>query len=278
MSDAADLNKGASESSVADKGGSADVSVPGYFKDNLGKEVYEEVTKLAGKDSEFAKQIPATLPEFGKVWLSARSQLAEITRKYKEAEEGRKPPNSPQEYAFLKPDLPEGMTYDQQLADSFAQWAIEEKLPVKTAQNIFAKFNAAQIERFKASSEALAKKTAETNATRVRDLDAVRTALRTQWGETYSARMPRNMAALQNPMMMPTSIATRLDQSGILRDPAFHLWWDRQVAMMSSDRRLGLPREAGEGLEEENKAEPGRLPKGMFERTAKRYPARKKAG
>jgi len=281
MSDVTDLNtKGSPESGVADKGGSSakGSSLPGYVRDNLGKEVYEDWSKRIEKDPEFAKQIPATLPEFAKTWDSARAQFAEISKKYQEAEEGRKPPNSPRDYGFKQPELPEGMTYDQQLADAFAQWAHDEKLPVKTAQNLFAKFNAAQIERFKASSAELAKKTAEANATRARDLDAVRTALRTQWGENYNTKMPRNMAALQNPMMMPTSIAQRLDQSGILRDPAFHLWWDRQVSMMSSDRRLGLPREQGDGLEPENKTEPGRLPAGMFERTAKRYPARKKAG
>jgi hypothetical protein len=278
MSEAADLNKNGAPPGGAGGEGSAKVSLPGYVKDNLGKEVFEDWSKRVEKDPEFAKQIPATLPEFAKTWDSGRSQLAEISKKYKEAEEGRKPPNSPQDYAFSKPDLPEGMTYDQQLAESFAQWAHDEKLPVKTAQNLFAKFNGAQIERFKASSVELAKKTAEADATRVRDLDTVRTALRTQWGETYNAKMPRNMAALQNPIMMPTSIATRLDQSGILRDPAFHLWWDRQVSMMSSDRRLGLPREQGDGLEPENKTKPGRLPTGMFDKTAKRYPARKKAG
>ena len=279
MSDTTDLSKnGAGASGGAEAQGSAKISLPGYVKDNLGKEVYEDWSRRIEKDPEFAKQIPATLPEFAKTWDSARSQFAEISKKYKEAEEGRKPPNSPQDYAFSKPELPEGMTYDQQLADAFAQWAHAEGLPVKTAQNLFSKFNAAQIERFKASSAEIAKKTAEANATRARDLDAVRTALRTQWGEQYSSKMPRNMAALQNPVMIPSSIAQRLDQSGILRDPAFHLWWDRQVSMMSSDRRLGLAREPGEGVEEENKTEPGRLPAGMFKKTAQRYPARKKAG
>lgn len=257
--------------------GSAKVSLPGYVKDNLGKEVYEDWSSRIEKDPEFAKQIPATLPEFAKTWDSGRSQLVEISKKLQEAEEGRKPPNSPKDYAFKKPELPEGMVYDEKLTESFAQWAHEEGLTVKQAQALHSKLNAAGIERFKAYSAEENKRAVEMNATRERELDSAKTALRLQWGESYDAKMPRNLAALQNPVMVPQSVVARWDKDGTLRDPAFHLWWDRQVAMMSSDRRLGLKGEEGEGLEEEKKTKPGKLPEGMFKKTAERYPKRKKA-
>jgi hypothetical protein len=275
MSDAATLSNGAPAGGAGSEG-SAKISLPGYVKDNLGKEIYEDWSKRASSDPEFAKQIPASLPEFAKTWDSARSQAAEISKKYKEAEEGRKPPNSPDGYAFSKPELPKGMVYNEQLEKAFRQWAHDEGLSPKAAKNIFEKFNVSQVEQFKTYSAAAEKQKAEVDATRVRDLDAVKTTLRTQWGESYDARMPRNMLALQNPVMMPQSIAAKLDQSGILRDPTFHLWWDRQVAMMSSDRKLGLRGEEGDA-EEENKTPAGRLPSGMFKDTAKRFPARKKA-
>jgi hypothetical protein len=169
------------------------------------------------------------------------------------------------------------MPYDEKQAELFAQWAHDEGLSKTAAQNMYNKIMAANVENFKAFDAGQQKAKAEADATRARDLDAVRTALRTQWGQAYDSRMPRNMAALQNPMMIPATVAQRLDQSGILRDPAFHLWWDRQVSMMSSDRKLGLKGEEGDGLEEETPAADGHLPKGFFKNTEKRHPARKKA-
>ena len=94
------------------------------------------------------------------------------------------------------------------------------------------------------------------------------------------------MNALMNPVMMPQDIREVLDKSGILRKPSFHLWWDRQVAMMSSDRKLSIASEPGEGTEEEaaegemttvDKGRKRHLKPGFFKDTAKRYPARKKA-
>jgi hypothetical protein len=282
MSDAADLSKGngAGASGGAEAQGSAKVSLPGYVKDNLGKEVYEDWSKRIEKDPEFAKQIPATLPEFAKTWDSGRSQLAEISKKYKEAEEGRKAPNSPQEYAFDEFKPSEGVVYSKQLEDAFRAQAHKLGLTNGAAKGLWGWYNGIIAEQAKIQGEQDKAKEAEFNATRARDLETVRTELRRQWGETFDSRMPRNMAALNNPVMMPQSIAAKLDKSGILRDPVFHLWWDKQVGMMSSDRKLGLNREQGEGLEEdqEKKAPPGRLPEGMFGRTAERYPKRKKAG
>lgn len=275
---------GAQANGGAEGEGSPNVSLPGYVKDNLGKEVYEDWSSRVEKDPEFAKQIPATLPEFAKTWDSGRSQLAEISKKLKEVEEGRKPPNSPKEYGFSKPkDLPEGMVYDDKLADSFAQWAHEEGLTVKAAQSLFNKFNAAQIERQKAMTAEDQKQASEMNATRTRELETARNELRKQWGDTYDARMPRNMNALQNPVMVPQSIVSQWDKGGALRNPEFHLWWDRQVSMMSSDRRLGIKGEEPEATEEDNEqtvkdaAGNRHLKPGFFKNTEKRHPARRKA-
>jgi hypothetical protein len=279
-------SNGAPANGGAGAAGSATFSLPGYFKDNLGKEVHEEVTKLAEKDSEFAKSIPATLPEFGKVWLSGRAQLAEITRKYKEAEEGRKPPNSSQEYAFEKIQLPEGTVFDKPLADSFATWAKEEGLTVKTAQGLFNRFATFQAEQAKAGAEKAKQQEAEDTAQREKAVGLVRTALNVQWGERGEARLHRNMAALQDPTMVPSEVSQVFDRTGLLRVPAFHLWWDRMVSVMSSDRKLGLPREEGEGLEEQQdegtQTETGKdgkkhLKAGFFKKTAERNPTRKRA-
>ena len=269
--------KGAQANGGAEGAGSPKISLPGYVKDNLGKEVYEDWSSRIEKDPEFAKQIPATLPEFAKTWDSGRPQLVEISKKLKDVEEGRKPPNSPKDYGFKKPELPQGMVYEESLAESFAQWAHDEGLTVKAAQGLFNKFNAAQIERYKSMSADEQKRVSDMQATRNRELEVTRTELRKQWGDTYDARMPRNMNALSNPVMVPTDIAAAFDKLGLLRNPSFHLWWDRQVSMMSSDRRLGIKGEEGEGIEEENKTPPGRLPADMFKNTAKRFPARKKA-
>lgn len=261
--------------------GSAKISLPSYVKDNLGKEVYEDWSKRIEKDPEFAKQIPATLPEFAKTWDSGRSQLAEISKKYKEAEEGRKAPNSPQDYAFDKTELPKGMVYDQQLEEAFRTWAHEEKLTAAQAKNLFSKFTEANKQRFQVSSEQAAKQAAEAEKARQAALVNVRAELRTRWGESYDSRMPRNIAALDNPAMIPPELATAF--RGLLIQPLFHLWWDRQVAMMSNDRKLGLNREEGDGMEEEDKNKKtvtgadGRahLKDGFFANTAKRNPRRK---
>jgi len=266
--------------------GSASVSLPKYVPDNLGKEVHEQLTKLATEDPEFAKSIPQTLPEFGKAWLSTRAQLSEISRKYKEAEEGRKPPNSPQDYGLEKSKLPEGMVYDKPFADAFQAKAHKLGLPVKAVQELYDWYSGFALERSKAIGEQQRKQEAEREATRARDLDQMKTALRIQWGDRYDSRMPRNVAALQNPTLIPTELSQRLDKAGFLRDPVFHLWWDRYVSMTTSDRKLGLPREEGDGTEEEaNAAEATVVDKdgkrhlkpGFFASTAKRHPARKKA-
>ena len=272
----ADQN-GAPANGGAEGAGSPKISLPGYVKDNLGKEVYEDWSSRVEKDPEFAKQIPATLPEFAKAFDSGRSQLAEISKKLKEVEEGRKPPNSPSDYGFNKIALPEGMVYDEDFSQALAKWAHEEGLTVKAAQGLYSKFNAARSEQTKIMTAEQQKKSSEATAMRDRELDATRTELRKQWGEAYDARMPRNMNALQNPALIPQSIVARWDKEGTLRDPVFHLWWDRQVSMMSSDRRLGIKGEEGEGMEEENKTPPGHLPADMFKNTAKRFPARKRA-
>lgn len=280
-----EVNKGAAGGG-ADGGGSSSISVPKFFKDNLSNEVHEEVTKLAGKDPEFAKSIPQTLPDVGKAWLSERARVAEISLKMKELEEGRKPPNSPQDYGLEKSKLPEGMVYDKQLGDAFAAKAHELGMTVKEAKGLFDWYNGMAYSQSKAAKEQADKQAAEATATRARDLDAVRTALRGQWGEASEGRMKRNMASLQNPLMMPQDVAAALDKTGILRNPNFHLWWDRQVAMMSSDRRLGLRGEPGEGFEEEQdkdkKSVTGKdgkahLKEGFFSGTAKRHPARQRA-
>lgn len=278
MSDAASLQNGAQAGGAGEGSATTVSTLPGWTA-GLSKEQKEAITsqkvQLPEKLTEFwdaHSQLEAKLKT--SVVVPRKEDPKEVWDNYRKA---TGVPLSKDGYAFDKPELPKGMVYDEKLTESFAQWAHDEGLSATAAKNIFAKFNAVQVEQFKSYSAEATRKAAEADATRARDLDAVRTDLRTQWGETYDARMPRNMAALQNPMMVPADVVAEWNASGVLRKASFHLWWDRQVAMMSNDRKLGIKGEEGEGIEEENKTPPGRLPEGMFKDTAKRYPARKKA-
>jgi len=293
MSDATDLSKGASSNGGAGDGGSATVTLPPWVEGQLGKERVESLRKEVESDPEFLKEISAKkgLPEVFDAWRAQRSSLKGTLRIPKK-EDGKEVwdqffkatgrPESPKDYAFDKPKLPEGMVYDEKLEESFRTWAHEEGLSTAAAKNLFSKFNAAQIERFQGMSDAAKKKAAEMESTRAKEIEAVRTELRSHWKDTYDARMPRNMAALKNPVMIPADVAAAFDKAGILRNPAFHLWWDKQVSMMSNDRKLGLKGEEGEAVEEEESATvPDRegkrhLKAGFFKDTAKRYPTRKK--
>lgn len=288
MSDVKDTN--GATTSVAG-GESSAKALPAYVKDNLGKEIFEDWSKRIESDAEFAKSVPATLPEFAKTWDSERSERAKIAKKLQEVEEGRKAPNSPQDYALAKIELPKGMVYTDRLkeafakgAEEFAQWAHAEKLPVETARRIYEKSLASRVEQIKAITYAQEAQAAEMAATRDRDVKALQDALRTQWGDAYDGKMPRNMTALKNPVMIPQDVVAALDKSGLLRSPSFQLWWDRQVSMMSNDRKLGLKGEEGEGLEpDENEGKASIVDKngkahlkpGFFKSTDKRYPKRR---
>lgn len=280
------VTSGAPESSVAEKGGSATTvsTLPGWTA-GLSKEQKEAITsqkiQLPEKLTEFwdsHSQLEAKLKNA--VLVPGKEDPPEAWSNYRKA---IGVPESKDGYAFKKPELPEGMVYDDKLADSFAQWAHEEGLTVKAAQSLFNKFNAAQIERQKSMNAEGQKQASEMNATRTRELETARTELRKQWGDTYDARMPRNMNALQNPVMVPQSIVSQWDKGGALRNPEFHLWWDRQVSMMSSDRRLGIKGEESEATEEDNEqtvkdaAGNRHLKPGFFKNTEKRHPARRKA-
>lgn len=277
---------GAGSGGVAEGQGSAGISIPKFFSDNLGKEVNEEVSKLAKEDAEFAKSLPQALPDVGKAWLSARAQVSEISRKMKEMEEGRKPPNSPTDYGLDKIKLREGTVYDKTLGEAFAKKAHELHLPVKEVQALFDWQNEVVYNVGKAQLDQAKAKEAEAAVTRQRDLEATRVALRNHWGEAAASKLPRNLNALMNPAMMPQDIRESLDKSGIIRTVSFQLWWDRQVSMMSSDRKLSIATEPGEGTEEEaaegeltttDKGGKKHLKAGFFKKTGERFPTRKKA-
>ncbi len=269
-----------------DGGSRANVSLPGYVRDNLGKEIFEDWSKRAERDPEFVKSVPATLPEFAKAFDSERSQRAEIAKKLKESEEGRKPPNSPTDYGLDKIKLREGTVYDKTLGEAFAKKAHELHLPVKEVQALFDWQNEVVYNVGKAQSDQAKAKEAEAAVTRQRDLEATRVALRNHWGEAAASKLPRNLNALMNPAMMPQDIRESLDKSGIIRTVSFQLWWDRQVSMMSSDRKLSIATEPGEGTEEEaaegeltttDKGGKKHLKTGFFKKTGERFPTRKKA-
>jgi len=291
-----DTNR-APDGSVADKGSSATVSLPPFVQSQLGKERSESLVKEIEHDPDLLKDIQKFkgMPEFFDDWRTRRDSLKGTLRIPKDGaskEEwdryfkatGR--PDNPQDYALDKSKLPEGMVYDKPFADAFQAKAHKLGLPVKAVQELYDWYSGFALERSKAIGEQQKKQEAERDATRARDLDQMKTALRIQWGDRYDSRMPRNVAALQNPTLIPTELSQRLDKAGFLRDPVFHLWWDRYVSMTTSDRKLGLPREEGDGTEEEaNAAEATVVDKdgnrhlkpGFFASTAKRHPARKKA-
>jgi hypothetical protein len=234
-------------------GAGSSVSIPKFFMDNLGKEVHEEVSTLAGKDPEFAKAIPQALPDVGKAWLSERARVAEISQKMKELEEGRKPPNSPSDYNFDKPKLPEGMTYSEPLEKWFRDVAHAQGLTQAQFKALYEGWNKVNIEGFarmsaeqKARQEAAQKATQEAQAKYIADEQS---ALRQEWGNDFPTRL-RAAGEVISKNLGP--LVERLKKAGVPLGIETIRLADAYARATAEDRKLGLGSEGGEGQDEEN--------------------------
>lgn len=251
----------------------ATVPVPGYVKDNLGKEVAEAITQRIEKDPEFAKRIPASLPELWKGWDSSQSELANALRRpaenaskeewasfYKKL--GR--PDSPKDYAFDKPDLPKGMEYDQTLVDAVTQAAFEEGVSGKALKAIISAFNQQQVKTFNTVKDSLTKAEEERKAARAKARDASLDAQRKAWGTNFDSNLALVRDLFGDRKRMPESLQKRLMEAGLDNDPEMQSLLLAVARRTSEDRKLGLNGEPGE-----QGAEPGKL---EFPNTRKRFP------
>ncbi len=262
-----------------DGGKGGGVSFPQYVKDNLGKEVFEDLSKRAEKEPELLKAIPATLPDLFKAWDSGRSELATALRRPAEnasREEwdsfynklGR--PNSPKDYAFDKPELPKGMAYDQTLIDAISQTAFEEGVSGKALKKIFATFNTHQIGQYNALQAKLVKEGEDKKAARTKARDASLEENRKVWAANYDTNLALVSQMFKDDKRVSPTLRKRLMDADLDNDPEMQRILLLAARRSSEDRKLGIAPEAG-GEEDEGK------PRLRFPNTEKRFPARSRS-
>jgi len=150
---------------VADNG-SADTSkvqVPGYVKGQLAKETSEALLKEIASDPKLAARLPKGTDELFKSWrtlekesssavrLPAKDAPKEVWDQYYKAI-GR--PESPDGYAYMKPNLPNGLPYSDKLEKCFRQELFEAGVPQSAAEKIFNDWNTMNSAAFTANTEA----------------------------------------------------------------------------------------------------------------------------
>jgi len=88
-------------------------------------------------------------------------------------------PDKPEDYKFEKPkDLPEGLTYQDNVVQWWAQIAHKVGLPENKAKAIFEEYNKLAIDQYNQQAKELADKVEKENAT-------AQTALKEKWGSEY---------------------------------------------------------------------------------------------
>lgn len=185
---------------VVDGKGSADTSkvqVPGYVKGQLGADG-EALMKEIEKDPKVAEGLPKGIPELFKSWRTLQQESTSAVRipakdAPKEAWDryfkaiGR--PDSPEGYALTKPQLPNGLPYNDRLEKWFRQQLFDAGVPDGAAQKMFNEWNATQVAAYTANQKAL-------EAQRVSFAKEAEEALRAEYKDEFPQAMQSMSAAL----------------------------------------------------------------------------------
>ena len=258
---AAGDKNGAGANGGAGAPSSATVTLPGWVEGQLGKERVEPLRAEVLKDPDLLKDISAIKGngELFDSWRTLRDSSKGTIRIPKEGDGkevwdqwfkaiGR--PESPRDYAFEKPKLPEGMQYSEELENWFRTVAHENGISVKAAKTLFEGFNKRSTEAYtkateqaKTAQEAAQKKAAEERANVIAKMTET---LKREWGSDSYLRAKAAAGVL---MAFPKETVDRLQAAGAFLDVNVIKFADNYVRATSEDRKLGLLNEGGEPAE-----------------------------
>lgn len=154
-------------------------------------------------------------------------------------------PESPDGYAFEKPQLPEGMQYDETTEAWFKNTSHELGIPAQAASELFSQFNAREIERYRAAqSKRLedAKKQAEE---RDRQVGETKNVLQQEWGESFPQRLAAANGVFLDEKIVPADLRQSIMDARLQNHPGMVKIMDLLAKATASDNRLGITAEPG---------------------------------
>lgn len=171
------------------------VQVPGYVKGQLGADG-EALLKEIEKDPTLAEKLPKGIPDLFKSWRTLQQESTSAVRvpakdAPKEAWDryfkaiGR--PDSPEGYALQKPQLPNGLPYNDKLEKWFRQQLFNAGVPDGAAQKMFNDWNAMQTATFQ-SNQKFAQEQAQKFASQAME------TLKAEWKDDY----PKNIETMKS--------------------------------------------------------------------------------
>lgn len=237
---------------VVDGAGSAKSPFPGYVTGMLKKEQAEALSKELANDPTIAERLPKGIPELFDSWRTLHAQASTAVRvPGKDASEAEKAayrkaigvPEKPEDYAFEKPTLPEGMTYSAEFENWLKKTAFETGIPLEAAKRIYSGFMQQNLSNVKAQTEAAARAKADRAQAEAVEVTNAAAALRTEFGAKYDEVIQGASAQL---LKLPKNQQDAIQVSGLGRSPDFikMLYWYSRATR--SDSLLGLGTEAGE--------------------------------
>jgi len=124
-------------------------------------------------------------------------------------------PAKPDEYSIERPQLPEGVEYDEDLEKGFKDWAHKAGLSPRQAKNLFENYTKYSLERGQKMGESSAQ---AAQARAQQDADGVK-GLQQEWGDKYEAKISGANHALKT--LDPNGeVVNILRESGLANNPA----------------------------------------------------------
>ena len=223
--------------------------LPGYTA-GLSKEQKEELVS-----SKAYEKLPKEFKEF---WaqhtqLEANAQKAvAIPSKDASAEEWKTYrskmgiPDTAEGYAFDKPQLPEGMTYDPSLEKWFKEAAFNLGITSDAAKNLFKQFNDFQVKTWSADVEKAKAELAKRQEATQEAVAAAKTKLQAEWGENFSSRLAGADTVFKADTIVAPDLRQKIIAAGLHNDPGFVRMMDIISRATKADSRLGINVEDGE--------------------------------
>lgn len=175
-----------------------------------------------------------TITDLGKAFLDADGKLKNAVALPREgasdkeraefyAKLGR--PESPEKYTLARPNLPEGMQYDEDAEKFFRTEAHKLGLSQQQMAGLYAAYNGMQQKSFEAS----AKQSAEAQK-------AAEEALKTEWGDKYAANLETAYRAVI--WLGGQKLKDELDRTGLGNNPELAKAFARVGLEMSDDKTV----------------------------------------
>lgn len=155
-------------------------------------------------------------------------------------------PEAPDQYAFEKPQLPEGMAYDEGFEQWFRTTAHELNIPASAAKELFNRYNALAIENHKAQNVQAARSQAEAEEKRLQSYTEAQKVLQSEWGSKYAERLSAVRRVFSDDRIVTPAMRDKARNLGLDNDPDYLKQLDLLARATASDRSIGLVSEAGE--------------------------------